>query len=70
MRASFSISASPGRTDGREVTIACSTALSGAGAEAMSPGRVTTLTPLCPTACWIAVWSSRGICFGLEIISL
>lgn len=67
---SLSISASPGRTLGREVTRAVSAALSGAGWSAMSPGRVTTLTPERPTAFWMAVWSSLGICCGLEIISL
>lgn len=70
MRQSFSISSSPGRTVGREVTIACSIDFSGAGCEAMSPGIETTLTPPWPIACWMAVWSSRGICCGLEIISL
>ncbi len=67
--ASASISASPGRTVGREVTSALCAAFSGAGSAAMSPGSATTLTPLRPTACWMAVCSSRGICFGLEISS-
>ncbi|GAA2814726.1 hypothetical protein GCM10019017_70650 [Streptomyces showdoensis] len=70
IRTRASISASPGRTVGREVTRAVSRAFSGAGSEAMSPGSETTLTPLWPTACWIAVCSSRGICFGFEISSL
>lgn len=38
--------------------------------EAMSPGSATTPTPLRPMACWIALWSTRGICCGLEISSL
>lgn len=69
-RTSFSISPSPGRTVGRAVTSACSTDFSGAGSEAMSPGRDTTLTPPRPMACWMALWSTRGICCGLEISSL
>lgn len=67
---SLSISASAGRTPGREVTRAVSTVFSGAGAAAMSPGSETTLTPDWPIACWMAVCSSRGICFGWEISSL
>ncbi|CAM5297381.1 hypothetical protein SCYAM73S_04565 [Streptomyces cyaneofuscatus] len=70
IRQSLSISSSPGRTVGREVTRACSAVFSGAALEAMSPGIVTTLTPPWPMACWIAVWRRRGICSGLEIISL
>ncbi len=70
MRQSLSISSSPGRTVGRSVTRACSMDFSGAALDAMSPGMVTTLTPPRPMACWIAVWRSRGICSGLEIISL
>ncbi len=70
IRTRASTSASPGRTVGRVVTSADSTAFSGAGSSAMSPGSETTLTPPRPTACWIAVWSSRGICFGLEMSSL
>lgn len=70
IRQSFSISPSPGRTVGREVTRACSADRSGAGCPATSPGIVTTLTPPWPTACWMAVCSNLGICCGLEIISL
>lgn len=70
MAQSFSISSSPGFTEGREVTRACSIDFSKSGWEAMSPGIETTLTPPRPIACWIAVWRSRGICCGLEIISL
>lgn len=66
---SLAISLSPGRTLGRSVTSADSMDFSGAGLSAMSPGRVTTLTPPWPMAFWMAVWSSRGICSGLEIIS-
>lgn len=51
IRQSFSISSSPGRTVGREVTRACSIDFSGAGWEAMSPGIETTLTPPRPIAC-------------------
>ena len=67
---SSSISRSPGRTPGREVMRAVSTVLSGAGRAATSPGSATTPTPDRPTACWMAVWSTRGICWGLEISSL
>ena len=66
-RTSLSISASPGQTDGRAVTRAVSWALCGAGSAAMSPGRERTLTPERPTAFWMAVCRTRGICRELEI---
>ncbi len=70
MRTSRSISASPGRTEGREVTSAVSMERSGASSSAMSPGSETTATPLSPMAFCTAVWSTRGIWSRVEIISL
>ena len=54
-----------GRTAGRwRSTGALGRSGSAGSRAAMSPGRTSTDTPPRPTACWIAIRSSRGICSG------